>query len=463
MQNEPAATAGSLQDNETASDVFKGWIRRAADNKPLSALSVDNGKLLFSDIGELSLTSSGALRWWLRRGGYASNVTLDATGVPFTNYSAPLAQALRSLKLTRSIYVNPMPAALPTGATNFAADYIDSPTASTFGATVSWRWPLDSQLAMGFGSAGPELTGNAVGFYDQDQMTFAQPGIAASTCVDPPVPIAAVQISISPSGWTVASTATNTVPYQPSNFGAGAGAVAPTTSTASSSYEAVPTGAIHLAIGWMDTGGSYQHARVQLEPFSDNISARTTVTVLFASKPVSWTASTRDAYNKYGDRCFVPAGLRSSAFPQASSMRHLAGPNLGLNTCGYTGGSSTSDAQPGCSWVSVRLYYEAPTTNALRLLNPVSCRVSLRTMDEMARMASLMRVFNEQGSGLGGSSGARGGGPSAKTPFSTPPTPMSISRSPKTSPSSGMSGSGNTFGPISGGGFGGKGPGDERV
>jgi len=411
--------AGGVPDNESANDTLTSFIRRSLSNSVISGLVVENGKVIFSDVGTLAPTSAASLAWWMRdNSGHQSAVYLATRGIPYTGFTSQgSTNVLRSPKLTRNVYINPMPSAYATVDTSFAADYVSSPSTSAYGTTVTWRWPLDSRLSQGLASGpAPFYTGPASCYFDQDQVTSATPGAAASTAVTPPLPVAAIQISFSPSGWSVASTTTNAVPYQPSTFSAGAGAPAVVSSAVSSSYETVPTGAFHIAIGWVDYGGSYQHATIQVEPFSDNVSNRTTLTMLFASKAVTWTQSTRSTYDKYGDRDFVPAGLRYDGIVSGATLVHLDGPDLGLNTCSYTGSSSSSAAQPGCSWVSVRIYYEAPVAGtATRLLNPVSCRVSLRTVDELARIGENLGLLSTPSMLAAPGRGASAGGKAPPT------------------------------------------------
>jgi len=131
---------------------------------------------------------------------------------------------------------------------------------------------------------------------------------------------------------------------------------------------------------------------------------------------VTWTQSTRSTYDKYGDRDFVPAGLRYDGIVSGATLVHLDGPDLGLNTCSYTGSSSSSAAQPGCSWVSVRIYYEAPVAGtATRLLNPVSCRVSLRTVDELARIGENLGLLSTPSMLAAPGRGASAGGKAPPT------------------------------------------------
>lgn len=396
MASPPGGFSPSVTEGLSPTDAIRNVLRLAAQGSPIDGVLTENCQLTYSDVGQLTDACGGAICEALRGRSYPYQANVVARGISAggtAGYNAETTTtAIYGVSMVRQMYLNPQPAALPVPTTFISAD--DQNT--TVGALTTWRWPLDWSLSQ---------VANRYSFYDASQVTVPSPntmivGGTGSTPGDSFVstgcPLFCIQVAVSPSGWSVAPSTTNTA-----LFAAGTVIVpsTPSRSPVGRTYDSIPTCCIHIALAWVDTGGSYQTAYVKMNPFTENVSSRATVTVICASKingkaylsgtylpDVTYPSTVSSIYAAYGgagiDRMFVPGCLRPSAEILPTAI-YPAG--VTVNNSGVAG---TTSARVGGAWVSARVYYEGPaiSTDAVGL-NPLSCKVILRSMAEVADLA----------------------------------------------------------------------------
>jgi len=357
-------------------DIINGIITAAMADEPIEGLYVDNGQVVDADCAVLQPDAAGVIRALLPRTPidslftYVIAKTTSVTGSSTRGISAQYVTPTTQRYLT----LNPnSDLALPYGASvvNFTADGGES------GAVTSWRWPLDATLRSTIPEAFPV-------YYDVSQVSFALNGPTATiqtiTPFCSPLPLFAAQIYVTQSGWSNSPSTTNVAHYQgtsittPSNSNSATGLV----------YDSLPMGVLHIAIGWRDYNGTQQHAYMKVNPFTTNANERCRITMLFASKTVTFASDDfRAAQTAYFDnlnRYLCPAKLSPGYIVNTTTTTAIPQEY----TAGSTNGLTTLSA---CGAVTVRCLYEGPENNIAAAsssqYNPVTVRVVLRPLSDL--------------------------------------------------------------------------------